>query len=90
MAAPATGQRNVDRLRAESLGENVLEFAAECLAPGGACVVKLVKGSESKLLPRATQLFDSARVVRPKATRADSSEVFLVARGRKHPELTEG
>ena len=86
MAAPATGQRNVDRLRAEGLGESVLEFAAECLAPGGACVLKLVKGSESKLLPRATQLFASARVVRPKATRADSSEVFLVALGRKNSE----
>lgn len=90
MAAPATGQRNVDRLRAEGLGESVLEFAADCLAAGGDCVVKLVKGSESTLLPRATQLFTSARVVRPKATRADSSEVFLVARGRRISALDEG
>ena len=36
MAAPATGRRAIDRLRAEGLGESVLEFAGEALAPGGA------------------------------------------------------
>ena len=71
MAAPATGQRAVDRLRAEGLGESVLEFAAEALAPGGACVIKLIKGGEAALMPRASELFASARVVRPKATRAE-------------------
>ncbi len=83
MAAPATGQRSVDRLRAEGLGEAVLEFAAEALAPGGSLALKLVKGSEATLMPRAQALFANARVVRPKATRAESSEVFLVARGLK-------
>jgi 23S rRNA (uridine2552-2'-O)-methyltransferase len=83
MAADATGQRAVDRLRAEGLAETVLDFAAEVLAPGGACVIKLVKGGEAAVMPRANALFATAKVVRPKATRADSSEVFLVARGFK-------
>lgn len=83
MAAPATGQRTVDRLRAEALGEAVLEFAAGAMAPGGALALKLVKGSEAVLARRAQELFATARVVRPKATRAESSEVFLVARGFK-------
>lgn len=83
MAAPATGQRAVDRLRAEALGESVLEFAATVLTPGGACALKMVKGSEAALMPQANALFTTARVVRPKATRADSSEVFLVARDFK-------
>lgn len=83
MAAPATGQRNVDRLRAEGLGETVLDFAAEVLAPGGACVIKLIKGSEAVLMPRTTRSFANAKLVRPKATRSDSSEVYLVARGLK-------
>jgi 23S rRNA (uridine2552-2'-O)-methyltransferase len=86
MAAAATGQRAVDRLRAEDLGENVLAFATEALAPGGSCVIKLIKGGEAALMPRAAGLFASARVVRPKATRADSSEVYLVARGRRAAE----
>lgn len=83
MAAPATGQRSVDRLRAEGLGDAVLEFAAESLAPSGSLALKLVKGSEAGLMPHAQALFANARVVRPKATRAESSEVFLVARGFK-------
>lgn len=90
MAAPATGQRAVDRLRAEGLGESVLEFAGETLVPGGACVIKLIKGSEATLMPRATRLFDTGKVVRPKATRADSSEVYLVARGRKTADPATG
>jgi 23S rRNA (uridine2552-2'-O)-methyltransferase len=81
MAAAATGRRAIDRLRAEGLGETVLDFAGEALAPGGACVLKLIKGSEAALMPRATTLFATARVVRPKATRAESSEVYLLARG---------
>ena len=81
MAAHATGRRTVDRLRAEGLGETVLEFAAEALAPGGDCLLKLIKGGEAALMPRATALFASARVVRPKATRAESSEVYMLARG---------
>lgn len=80
MAAAATGRRAIDRLRAEGLGETVLEFAGEALAPGGACVLKLIKGSEAALMPRAMALFATARVVRPKATRAESSEVYLLAR----------
>ena len=58
MAAAATGQRTVDRLRAEGLGEAVLEFAASVLRPGGDCLLKLVKGAEAVLTPR-TMIFPS-------------------------------
>jgi 23S rRNA (uridine2552-2'-O)-methyltransferase len=87
MAASATGRRAIDRLRAEGLGETVLDFAGEVLAPGGACVLKLIKGGEAALMPRATALFAGARVVRPKATRAESSEVYLLARGLRGTAL---
>lgn len=90
MAAAATGQRTVDRLRAEGLGEAVLAFAAEATAPGGACVLKLVKGAEAALMPHATEAFAGARIVRPKATRSESSEVYLVARGRRPQAEPEG
>ena len=49
----------------------MLEFAGEALAPGGACVLKLIKGGEAALMPRAQALFATARIVRPKATRAE-------------------
>jgi len=83
MAAAATGQRTVDRLRAEGLGEAVLEFAASVLRPGGDCLLKLVKGAEAVLTPLAQASFASSRILRPKATRSESSETYLLARGRK-------
>lgn len=83
MAAPATGQKGVDRLRAEGLGEAVLEFAARAARPGGGCLLKLVRGAEAVLTPLALAGFASARLLRPKATRAESSETYLLARGRR-------
>ncbi|WGF86434.1 RlmE family RNA methyltransferase [Marinivivus vitaminiproducens] len=79
MAANATGTRAVDRLRAEGLAEAVLAFAFEVLAPDGAVVIKLVKGAEANVIQTAKPAFGSVRLVRPPATRRDSSEVYLVA-----------
>lgn len=86
MAAPATGTRAVDRLRAEALGEAVLAFAGAVLAPGGACLVKLVRGAEARLQAAARPLFRSTRLLRPAATRSDSSEIFLLALDRRPPD----
>ena len=83
MAGDATGQRLVDRLRAEALGEAVIEFAARVLRPGGHCLLKLVRGAEAVLTPLALASFASARPLRPKATRAESSETYLLARERR-------
>ena len=81
MAASATGQRAVDRLRAEALGEATLDFALRVLAPGGACLIKLVRGGEAGLLPAARRDFATARLVRPPATRKESSEIYLLGQG---------
>jgi 23S rRNA (uridine2552-2'-O)-methyltransferase len=83
MAASATGTRAVDRLRAEGLGEAVLDFAGRVLAPGGACLIKLVRGAESALQVRARPHFRSLKLLRPPATRSDSSEIFLLASGHR-------
>lgn len=78
MAANATGTRAVDRLRAEGLAEAVLAFAFEVLAPNGAVVIKLVKGAEANVMQTARTAFGTVRLVRPPATRRESSEVYLV------------
>lgn len=83
IAANTTGQRTIDRLRAEGVGEAVLEFACRALGPGGACVLKLIRGAEAAVMPSAQAAFATARLVRPKATRQESSEVYLLARGFK-------
>lgn len=79
MAAYSTGTRSVDRLRAEGLGEAVLDFAKRVLAPAASCLIKLVRGAEAPLQALAKPMFRRVKLLRPPATRADSSEIFLLA-----------
>ncbi len=83
MAAAATGQRLVDRLRAEELAEAVLAFTDVVLAPGGDVLIKLVKGAEPAARAAALPRFAQVLFVRPPATRKESSETFLLGRGRR-------
>ena len=78
MAASSTGRKLVDRLRAEQLGEAVLAFAELHVRAGGAVLIKLVRGAEAVLQRQAKRIFKSVRIVRPQATRSDSSETFLL------------
>jgi 23S rRNA (uridine2552-2'-O)-methyltransferase len=81
MAAASTGQRAVDRLRAEALGEAVLALLPEVLAGDGSAVIKLVRGAESKVTAQAKRAFERVQLVRPEATHRGSSEIYLVALG---------
>lgn len=87
MAASSTGSRAVDRLRAEGLGEAVLDFAARVLAAGGSCLVKLVRGAEAPLQALARRSFRRVRLLRPPATRSESSEIFLLAEDFRPPAI---
>jgi 23S rRNA (uridine2552-2'-O)-methyltransferase len=89
MAASSTGRRLVDRLRAEQLGEAVLEFCETHLAEGGSVLIKLVRGAEATLQQRAKTMFRSVRILRPDATRSDSSECFLLGLDRRPPAAAE-
>jgi 23S rRNA (uridine2552-2'-O)-methyltransferase len=81
MAASSTGQRAVDRLRAEAIGEAVLDLLPDVLARGGAAVIKLVRGAESGTVAAAKRQFERVQLVRPEATHRGSSEIYLVALG---------
>lgn len=81
VAPNATGVRDLDRLRSEAVAEAVLDLAERALAPGGACLIKLLKGAEAAILPRVRERFAGYRLLRPKATRAESSELYLLATG---------
>jgi 23S rRNA (uridine2552-2'-O)-methyltransferase len=81
VAAAATGQRSVDRLRAEGIGEAVLALLPRLLAPGGNLVIKLLRGADTALMAAARRQFSHARLIRPQATYQDSSEIYLVATG---------
>ncbi len=82
MAAPATGHRQTDHLRIMGLCEAALEFAREILEPGGVFVAKvLAGGTEHTLLADMKRDFKTVKHVKPKASRADSAEMYVVASG---------
>lgn len=83
-AAPnTTGNRTVDTTRSEVLVEQVLLLATEQLKEGGNLVVKLFQGGgERALIEEMRTLFSRVKPFRPKASRSDSFEIFLVGLGR--------
>jgi 23S rRNA (uridine2552-2'-O)-methyltransferase len=82
MAANATGHRKTDHLRIVGLAEIAIEFACEVLAPGGFFLAKVFQGgSEGGLLTRLKQDFIEVRHLKPKASRAGSAEMYVLATG---------
>jgi 23S rRNA (uridine2552-2'-O)-methyltransferase len=82
MAAPATGHRQTDHLRIMGLAEEALEFALRVLAPGGAFLAKVFQGgSEKSLLDVLKRDFAAVRHIKPKASRAESPELYVLATG---------
>jgi 23S rRNA (uridine2552-2'-O)-methyltransferase len=82
MAANATGHRKTDHLRIVGLVELAADFAGEVLAPGGFFVAKVLQGgAEGELLARLKRDFASVRHVKPKASRSDSAELYVLATG---------
>jgi 23S rRNA (uridine2552-2'-O)-methyltransferase len=60
------------------------DFAVSVLKPGGSFVAKAFQGGETaEIIARLKQHFAKVQNVKPKASRTDSSEVFLVATGFK-------
>lgn len=90
-AAPATtGNRLVDTGRSEDLVETVYDLASRFLVRGGALVAKIFAGGgERDYLERLRGAFDAGHLFRPKATRNESFEAFLVGTGWNGSSLVE-
>ncbi|MGA0599567.1 RlmE family RNA methyltransferase [Caulobacter sp. KR2-114] len=84
MAPNTIGHRQTDHLRIMGLIEAAAEFAIQVLKPGGAFVAKAFQGGETGVMfGELKRHFTDVRNVKPKASRADSSEVYIVATGFK-------
>ena len=82
MAANATGHRQTDHLRIMALAEAAAAFARSALAPGGAFLCKVLQGgTEATLLAELKRDFSSVKHVKPPASRTDSAELYLLAKG---------
>ena len=86
MAPNTTGHRETDHLRILGLAELAVAFALDNLNPGGAFIAKLFQGgSTADLLAVLKQNFQTVRHAKPKASRTESSETYVVALGFKGP-----
>jgi 23S rRNA (uridine2552-2'-O)-methyltransferase len=82
MAAPATGHKKTDHLRIMHLCEVAAEFARDVLKPGGAFLAKVLRGgTENELLADLKRDFAQVMHVKPPASRSDSAELYVLAKG---------
>jgi 23S rRNA (uridine2552-2'-O)-methyltransferase len=79
-AAPrTTGNKLADQQQSISLARRVQEIAAEFLAAGGNLYCKVFEGEDFKgYVEELRRLFQNVRIVKPKSSRSESREVFVL------------
>ncbi len=84
MAANTVGHKQTDHLRTMGLVEVAADFAIRTLAPGGTFVAKvLAGGTDAALLGLLKSHFATVKHAKPPASRKDSSEWYVIAKGFK-------
>ncbi len=82
MAAPTTGHKATDHIRIMALVEMAADFAMDVLERDGTFVAKVFQGgTEAGLLARLKTEFTRTFHAKPPASRKDSAETYLIARG---------
>ncbi len=82
MAAASSGHKQTDHLRIIALCEAAAQFGFDVLSEGGTFVAKvLAGGAERDLQKKLKQKFETVANIKPPASRADSSEKYVVAKG---------
>lgn len=82
MAPNMSGMRDIDQPRAMMLAELALDMADSVLACNGSLLVKVFHGEgQQEYLKELKQRFTTVKTRKPRASRARSSEVYLLAQG---------
>ena len=82
MAADTTGHRSTDHLRTTALLEAALDFALDVLNENGFFLAKCFRGgAERSLLDTMQRNFKAVRHVKPRASRSESVESYVLAIG---------
>jgi 23S rRNA (uridine2552-2'-O)-methyltransferase len=77
-----SGIPNVDQARLLELGLSAIELCAKVLKRDGVFVVKAFHGEAfDELRERLEAVFNKVKVVKPSASRGESAETYVVARG---------
>ena len=77
-----SGIANVDQARALELAAAAIGLCRKLLKPDGVFVVKAFQGEAfDELMKRLEEAFKKVKVVKPSASRGESRETYVVARG---------
>lgn len=80
MAPNLTGNASIDQANAIALADIALSFAVENLQPRGKMLVKVFEGGElTAFRRRCERHFTEVKLIKPKASRANSREIYLLA-----------
>ena len=84
MSPKTTGIRSVDAHRSYALNQHVLKIAEEILKPGGNLLVKAFQGENlNQLRTEFKKLFMEIKFFKPKSSRSESVEIFLLGQIKK-------
>lgn len=90
MAPNTTGHAKTDHIRIMAMLEMVMDFALQHLDENGDLVAKVFQGgAEKELLDMAKKYFRKVKHFKPQASRKESSEMYLVAKGFKLDQLKD-
>jgi 23S rRNA (uridine2552-2'-O)-methyltransferase len=80
MAPNMSGMKEIDQPQAMYLAELALEMAKLVVKPGGGLLIKVFHGEGFEALQKELKLsFNKVKVRKPKASRARSSEIYLLS-----------
>lgn len=89
MAPKTTGIKFTDQARSMNLCEEALALARVVLIKGGSFVVKNFEGPDTKAYTDGLRrFFDTVKVFKPKSTREESKEIFIIGTGFKGREAS--
>jgi len=85
--APRTsGNKWVDQQQSLNLARRVLELAGELLESGGNIYVKVFEGEDFReFVDSVRKSFKTVKIVKPKSSRSESREVFVLGMGYLKP-----
>jgi len=90
MSPNISGVWEVDQARQIALATNALQVAQHILCAHGNFFTKVFEGDLFReYLEKVKQSFDEVKLIKPKASRAKSSEMYILALGLKSPEAPE-
>ena len=84
VAPNTTGHQSTDHLKISQIIYEIIERLETILKKRGSVIFKIWKGEEEKeIIKKLKNIFDKVEYFKPKSSRQESSEIFIVSKGFK-------